>query len=141
MPLFHLVYVSSASVVFSSADLLQLLEVSRKNNMPRAITGLLLYRDGNFMQVLEGEENDVRATHARILRDTRHQGAITLLQEKIVDRAFPGWAMAFRDLNAPELKSTPGYSDFLNEDWFGAPIIADPDRALQLLLTFRSGLR
>lgn len=141
MDLFHLVYVSSASVAFPPAELLQLLEISRRNNTPRNITGLLLYRDGNFMQVLEGEEQHVRETHARILRDTRHQGAITLLQERIVERAFPGWAMAFRNLNAPELKALPGYSDFLNEDWFGAPILDDPDRALQLLLTFRGGLR
>lgn len=141
MPLFHLVYVSSAVIPFSSLELIQLLEVSRRKNVLHNITGLLLYRDGNFMQMLEGEEAVVRETHACILRDPRHRGSITLLQQNIAARAFSDWSMGFRDLDSPGIAETVGYSDFLNDDWFGAEMIADPNRALQLLFTFRSGLR
>jgi len=141
MPLIHLIYVSSATQPFPQVDLLALLELSRRKNTPEGITGLLLYRDGNFMQVLEGEEQAVVATHARILRDTRHDGFITLLKESIEQRTFGDWSMGFRDLNSTEVRSTPGYNEFLNEDWKGRPMREAPHRALTLLRVFRQGVR
>lgn len=66
--MFGLVYVSSAVVPFSKAELLSLLTKSRENNSKVGLTGLLIYKDGSFMQVLEGEETAVLATHERIAR-------------------------------------------------------------------------
>jgi hypothetical protein len=57
--MYFLVYVSSAVNLFSDEDLIQLLEVSRRNNEKAEITGLLLYSSGNFMQTLEGPEKAV----------------------------------------------------------------------------------
>lgn len=67
----YLVYVSSAVKLFSSAELQQLLRGARENNSSRDITGMLLYKDGNFMQVLEGEKEPVLALRDRISRDPR----------------------------------------------------------------------
>ncbi len=141
MPLFHLIYVSSATVPFPETDLLALLERSRRNNVGVGITGLLLFRDGNFMQVLEGEEPAVRETHARILQDDRHRGAITLVKEAIAERTFADWSMGFRNLDSEDLRKTPGYSEFLNESWFGHKKNTDPRKAVQLLHFFRARLR
>jgi hypothetical protein len=141
MALIHLVYVSSATQPFPQTDLLALLEGSRRRNEPDGITGLLLYRDGNFMQVLEGEEPAVTATHARIAKDTRHGGLITLLKGPIEQRSFGEWSMGFRNLNSPEIRTFPGYSEFLNEDWMGRPMQETPHRALKLLQVFRQGTR
>jgi hypothetical protein len=55
--MFSIVYVSSALKPFSKTDLLTLLEKSRENNTSLGISGMLLYKDGNFMQVLEGESS------------------------------------------------------------------------------------
>ena len=137
MALIHLIYASSATKPFSEKDLLALLEISRRNNEPAGITGLLLYHDGNFMQVLEGEEPVVTATHARISKDPRHYGLLTLLQEPIEKRAFGDWSMGFRNLNSDEVRSTPGYSEFMNEDWRGRPMRETPQRAVRLLRVFR----
>jgi len=49
-----LVYVSSATELFSDTQLENLLLRSRQNNSTLGITGMLLYKDGNFMQCLEG---------------------------------------------------------------------------------------
>jgi hypothetical protein len=141
MPLVQLIYLSSATQPFSPADLLALLETSRRNNTPVGITGLLLYRDGNFIQVLEGEEPAVSATHDRIIRDTRHGGLITLLKAPIAQRSFGEWSMGFRNLSAKAAPEVPGYNEFLNEDWLARPMQASPDRAVKLLQLFRSGLR
>lgn len=141
MSLIRLVYVSSATQAFSQAALLALLEISRRNNEPAGITGLLLYRDGNFMQVLEGEDTAVTTTHARINKDERHDGLITLLKEPIPQRDFGDWSMGFRNLDSMEIRSVAGYNEFMNEDWKGRPIRETPHRALTLLQVFRQGIR
>ncbi len=64
--MFFLVCVSSATRPFSGEDLRALLETCRKNNAGSGVTGMLLYRDGKFMQVLEGDEGTVRALYEGI---------------------------------------------------------------------------
>jgi hypothetical protein len=141
MSLIQLIYLSSATQPFSPADLLALLETSRRNNTAADITGMLLYRDGNFIQVLEGKAPAVTATHERIAQDTRHDGLITLLKAPIAQRSFGDWSMGFRNLSAKAAPEVPGYNEFLNDDWLGRPMRTSPDRALKLLQLFRSGLR
>lgn len=138
--MFHLVYVSTAVAPFSKAELLALLARSRENNAASGITGMLLYKDGNFMQVLEGEEDAVLATHARIGRDPRHRGLMTLLQEPIAERRFSEWSMGFRDLRSPEVTSAPGFSRFLNTSLTGREFSSDPTRSEKLLLTFKKAM-
>ncbi len=135
--MFFLVYISSATQPFSVDDLSTLLAVSRKNNAELGITGMLLYKDGNFMQVLEGDEGAVRGLYARIEADPRHDGEITLQQGFAEGRQFPDWSMGFRDLNSPEESSSPGYSEFLNVPLTGQEFSGDASRAQKLLLTFK----
>lgn len=52
----------------------------RTNNERAGITGMLLYKDGNFMQLLEGEKEAVLRLHKNIIVDPRHKGFLTLLQ-------------------------------------------------------------
>lgn len=137
-PLFSLTYVSSAVVPFSRAELLALLERCRERNAREAITGLLLYKEGNFMQVLEGPEGAVRALHAKIGRDGRHRGMITVLQTPLAKRQFDGWTMAFRDLDDPAVRMVPGYSEFLNAALSGEEFAGQPSRCQKLLLAFKT---
>ena len=112
--LFQIVYTSVASESFSMADLKELLKGSVHRNTQAGITGLLLYYDGTFMQTLEGEESVVIALFAKMSRDRRHHHVIPLIHAPINRRDFSESAMAFQDLDAPELRKLPGYSDFLN---------------------------
>ena len=112
--LFSLIYVSSAVETFSNEELVSLLQTRRGNNTADRVTGMLLYKEGNFMQVLEGEEEKVRRLHDRIQRDPRHRGLITLLEQRTAERQFSGWSMGFRNLSDPGVRETPGYSEFLN---------------------------
>ncbi len=112
--MFFLVYVSSAARPFSGKDLRVLLETCRKNNAELGVTGMLLYKDGNFMQALEGDEGAVRGLYERIAADPRHGGEITLQQGFAEGRQFSDWSMGFHDLDSPEARSDPGYSEFLN---------------------------
>lgn len=133
-----LVYVSSARELFSDEDLKALLAQSRENNQRLGLTGMLLYKDGNFMQLLEGPEDTVMALYARIERDPRHRGVLIVLKREVEERAFPDWSMGFKNLGDAALQQMPGYSPFLNEPLTGASFQADPARAQSLLEMFRA---
>ncbi|HEX2101390.1 MAG TPA: BLUF domain-containing protein [Candidatus Synoicihabitans sp.] len=112
--LYQLVYVSSTVGLLTKDQLLVLLEQARLKNARLGITGVLLYRDGNVLQVLEGKEEEVKRLFATISGDLRHSGIIVLTQGRITARDFGVWEMAFRDLDSPEIRQIPGYSEFLN---------------------------
>jgi Sensors of blue-light using FAD len=135
----ELVYVSSAVRPFTPEQLAALLEKSRENNARAGLTGMLLYKGGNFMQALEGEEEAVKSLHAKIAADPRHRGMITLMTRPIAERSFADWSMAFRDLASPADKDIPGYSEFLNTPLTGEEF-ADPGRCQKILLTFKRAM-
>jgi hypothetical protein len=132
--MYHLVYVSSAVNLFTDADLAAVLDVSRRNNGACGITGMLLYVGGNFIQVLEGEKDDVNKTHRRIANDARHRGLITLLEGEIEKRDFSDWSMGFRKVDGKDAGTLPGYNDFLRE---GADATQRKSSALLLLDNFK----
>jgi hypothetical protein len=98
--LHHLLYLSSARAKFAEAALRGLLAVARNNNTVNGISGMLLYSDGNFIQYLEGEQDQVRATFDRIRRDGRHTGVFVVSEGAIEQRVFADWSMGFEEVDA-----------------------------------------
>lgn len=135
----QLVYVSSAIKPFESDELVELLTRAREKNARLRITGLLLYKGGNFMQVLEGEEAPVRALFDLIEADPRHRGTEVMLEEAIDQRVFGDWSMGFRDLADPELKNMPGFSTFMSNPLSARQFREDPTGCMALLNFFRQG--
>lgn len=138
--MFSLVYVSSATELFTRAQLDDLLRTSRENNAMLGITGMLLYRDGNIMQLLEGEPAPVRALYERIAQDPRHHTCQILLTSDSDHRMFPDWSMAFRRLDSPG-DAPAGFSEFLNGSSTSRSAFQDPNHAQKLLLLFRQIMR
>ncbi len=136
-----ILYVSSATELLSNEELLSLLEQCRHNNAALDITGMLLYKDGNFMQVLEGPDAAVRQIYMRILSDARHTGAIKLLEQSIEERQFASWTMGFKNLDEVTPNEAPGYSDFLDKPLTSPAFQLEPTRAQKLLLMFREKIR
>jgi len=139
--LFQVVYTSTAAESFSRAELLDMLKGSVQRNSKAGITGLLLYQDRTFMQALEGEKAVVTTLYEKISHDPRHRNVIPLLQGPIAERHFPNSAMAFRDLETPELKKLPGYSEFLNTPLSGEPFKKNLPLCEKLLLLFKQNIR
>ncbi len=137
MKLYFLIYVSIANGDLTEQDLLELLEVSRENNTRDDITGMLLYKDRRFMQLLEGPENAVCATYNRITRDLRHRDVTLLLEGETQQRDFVDWSMGFQALDDDAARATPGYSSFLDVKFSVFDFNSDPSRAHQLLRIFR----
>jgi hypothetical protein len=141
MALFQIVYVSTALQPFGRAELVKLLRQSVPRNMQAGITGMLLYKDGCFMQVLEGEEAAVKALFTKIGRDPRHHHVFSLIQEPIQQRYFPNSSMSFQDLNAAELRDLPGYSEFQDASLDGELLARDIPKAKRLLQLFKQEIR
>lgn len=95
--MFRILYLSTANQPFSSGDLSELLQKASARNDAAHITGMLVYSDGDFLQALEGEPENVIEVYGRISVDPRHRD-ISLLQRGIGygDRLFPNWAMGFK---------------------------------------------
>lgn len=110
-----LVYVSRESKTMSAERLAALLAKSRRANQRRHITGMLLYRDGSFMQVLEGAKSEISNLFERIAKDSRHRQVDLLILEAADKRYFADWSMGFCDLARPQDKELAGYSAFLRQ--------------------------
>ncbi|MEL7113410.1 MAG: BLUF domain-containing protein [Pseudomonadota bacterium] len=91
----RIIYKSRAKAWVSASDLAALLSVSRRNNLKRGLTGLLVYSRGNFLQVLEGPQRSVDATFDRILADPRHTSCEIIREEQIYEPDFGDWLMGF----------------------------------------------
>ncbi len=97
----QLLYVSNTARDTPAAELAAILEVSRRNNALLGLTGMLLYIEGGFLQVLEGDERAVRETYDRIRRDQRHWDTRILL-DRAEERAFAGWSMGFEHVRVDD---------------------------------------
>ena len=84
----HLVYVSTACEPIGDEELAELLEQTRAQNERQSITGMLLYKDGRFIRLLEGQEDDVQDIFEKIRRDERHYNVQLLWLRK--DRPAQG---------------------------------------------------
>lgn len=135
--MYRLVYVSAATSLFSKAELMELLRKARDKNQRLGITGMLLYKDGDFLQLLEGDRPAVKALFEVIEADPRHDGTIVVLEEDAEARVFDNWSMGFRDLYDPEVQATPGFSQYMNTPLVAKSFEGHPSDALQLLSMFK----
>lgn len=113
-PLLQYVYVSTARKLFDQRELDSLLDGSRAFNTEHGVTGILVYADGNFFQVLEGEEPAIDLALARIQRDPRHYGITRLVRHEIAQRSFPGWSMGYRRLSRGQAQRD-GWFDYASD--------------------------
>ncbi len=97
--IFQLVYSSKATQPFWPDDLFLLVEKSRRKNEMRDITGMLLFHEGNFLQLLEGPERAVLSCFKLVQSDPRHTSVQVLLTQTREQRDFPDWTMGFEKVD------------------------------------------
>jgi hypothetical protein len=90
-----LVYVSSAVKLLTPQEIEYLLTRARERNEEYAITGVLLYIGGNFMQYIEGPADNLEVIYKIIREDKLHTGIILVTREPVKEREFGDWSMAY----------------------------------------------
>lgn len=93
--LHQLCYISAKAPGFDLSEMPILLKKSRQNNEKSKLTGLLLFANGSFLQVLEGPLAAIQERFARIEDDPRHCWIVQLRSEPIAKRLFHDWTMGW----------------------------------------------
>jgi hypothetical protein len=135
--LIHCIYASAATDAFAEYEIPQLLEKARAANEILGITGMLLYIEGSFFQVLEGEPEQVDEVYRSISQDSRHAQVTVIIREPIARRSFGAWTMGFATLGREEAGDLLGQNDFFAHGRCLADLPSG--RAKKLLGAFRSG--
>ena len=107
----QLIYVSAQTSKNSAMDLIDIQEVASKNNKLNSVTGLLLYKEETFMQLIEGPSEEVRSLFKKIETDHRHKNIVKIIEEPIAKRSFKNWSMAVREL-PKNIQLPHGIADF-----------------------------
>ena len=88
-------YLSTARPGLSTDDLQHIVDVSRRQNAAARVSGVLLFGNGRFLQLLEGPGPAVERTYRRVLGDQRHRDAVLVYDGKGEPLRFTQWAMGF----------------------------------------------
>lgn len=110
-----IVYTSTATASLPAEAIGGLIGQARAFNEGHGITGLLIYCDLKFMQLIEGDPAAVGALYERIRRDPRHANIRLLHRGPQARRFFPAWSMALHDAHAVPDAERARLSNFLDE--------------------------
>lgn len=105
----HVVYLSSSVGATDEYALKQILTRSRVKKRERHITGVLVLSGDKWMQVLEGNHEEVAAMFQTIEQDPRHSNVCKLADGPITHRAFADWSRGFIPASPEDFERVVGY--------------------------------
>lgn len=107
----YLIYISTATQPLNDDELKEILVKSQQNNSRDGLTGMLLYGEGTFVQLLEGDTAMLSKTYERIKKDKRHINISKLDEDSNDQRLFPDWSMGYKLMSADDMSEIKGYVD------------------------------
>ena len=132
--MYFILYISSASKPMNDNELFELLEEVRGKNTKIEITGMLLYKGGNFLQMLEGEKEIVEALFQTIKKDPRHKDIVTVMEDETEKRIFETWSMGF--VNMDKKGEYPKYEDYIHENLNFRDFDEEAEEAYEFICAF-----
>lgn len=98
MPIRRLLYTSASCLEPTELTVEEqvgdIVQQAARRNKKAGITGLLVFVEGQFIQILEGESTAVEATFERICCDFRHAQVKLVDLVAVKERLFASWSMA-----------------------------------------------
>ena len=91
------------------SDNLAILAVAKAFNVQNEISGILVYKDQTFLQLLEGPQDAVQGLYRKIRKDPRHTDIQTLINAPTYNRYFPQPGLEFRTLDNTAEENLPPY--------------------------------
>lgn len=138
--IYRVIYVSNARKNLREEEVGNILESSRRNNAAIGVTGLLIFHENRFFQVLEGERELVRNVYKRIHKDKRHNSVRLVSEEMSEHRAFPKWQMGYaKPDELPEQARDAAFSIY-NMVSASSPERGDDDRVRLFVRSFLASL-
>mgnify|MGYP001118320458 CR=1 FL=1 len=135
--LYQIAYVSTETQRFDTGDLLTMLKKARQKNAAAGLSGLLLYKENAFFQILEGSRTAIDEVMQKIRQDQRHKDLEILMDGPIDQRQFEDWQMGFVNLDSIDTRLVPGFSDFMAEGNEPRTLLRKLSTSERLALLFR----
>lgn len=110
----ELIYVSQAKDALTTAEIKSILETARTNNAKNSITGLLCFDGHQFLQIIEGPKQNIKELYTQIAKDERHDHVELIHFDKITERTFTRWQMAFKGVPKNLIATLSDHSSLLN---------------------------
>ena len=134
--MYFIIYSSSAKGKPGENEFRNLLNQCHRNNPELDITGLLLYNNGQYLQIIEGRKENVQALYQVISQDTRHEQVHILAEGSQIGRNFPDWAMGFKAIAGNQNLALPDFINLNENELFFNANAADAHPALPHLKNF-----
>ncbi len=136
-----MIYSSSKHKDCKNQDIEDILSRSRKNNPELDLTGMLIYTEDRFLQVLEGPLGNIMKLYNKINKDTRHAGSRIRYCEPTNERFFGNWHMAGKGLSSSSLDTHTDLSEsekLIVQNMMDGDLTSYSDDSMKLLKTFLS---
>jgi hypothetical protein len=109
--MYYLIYNSYALPGFKEDELESMSKQGLEKNKEHCITGMLLYFNGKFLQLIEGEKQAVKQLYQNILNDERHTNILVLKEGTSNVPFFADWSMGYQFVQPDELANQKGFKD------------------------------
>lgn len=137
---YQTIYSSESATPMQLDDLEEILQHARRSNAAKGITGALVYVDGVFLQILEGNFDAVRELMEKIVVDVRHETITVLKEGEISAAAFADWKMAYVGATAEQVALWAGLSGATPVPDILADMRNDPVKVTQITQSILSAL-
>ncbi len=115
--MYTICYVSNTHSELRDTALEALFSETTKNNTSNNITGILLYESGNFLQVLEGDEEILKNLFDKIKADSRHRNIFVILSKTSERKIFKNYASGFSIVKSKQdLLNIKAYLDQIDQN-------------------------
>lgn len=107
-------YVSTANIDLQVQGVKDIMLTTNEYNKDKEITGILLYNERNFFQLIEGEKEIIQNLYGKITKDSRHKDIIKFLEKPVYRNAFDGYLTDFiTDSNKYEQSQLKDYLHYI----------------------------
>ena len=137
---YQIIYSSESAKPMLSDDLEDILQHARSSNASKNMTGALVYVDGLFLQIHEGDAAAVQSLMARIASDVRHEAVTALKAVEIPSRIFSDWNMAYVSATQEQIAQWAGLCATAETPQVLAGLRQDPLKVAQVVQSILSVL-
>jgi hypothetical protein len=130
---YQMIYSSQANSAMTMSDLEAILIDARTGNEERNVTGVLVYVDRVFLQILEGEKETLLQLMRSIAADKRHSGVTVFYEAEVERPMFSNWRMAHIDARPDQMAAWAGLEGTARIEDIAQGIRRDPQRASRVI--------
>jgi hypothetical protein len=137
---YQIMYSSQATEPMTVTGLEEILTDARTGNEARNVTGALVYVDGVFFQVIEGDKDVVHKLMGSIASDSRHHSVKVFYEAEVEVRAFESWSMAYLSPTAEQMAKWAGLPGTATVEELLADISRGSQRVSRILVNILNAL-